>query len=1025
MQGKRVSMIRTNTRMTARKRQIYILVVLILLSAGRLSAIERKAARAFVGQDLHLSGTKLLTEQPIAGEHILVFRDGFAMSIGANRFTSDSAVVWIEPSRFEIRKVKAYLGGNVAVKKGKSAGTVDLDESRPSEGRDEERQALLRPKRQGFAGQAMVVRFGVSGEVFVTAEKRETGEVGGLELYKKALAAVEGAEKPKEEAVEKEVAAPSIPLRTREAVKPIEGAAEKPAEAVEAEEEVRLRYPVNIAPAGEVKPVIERTEGPEGAGIVTVIGRVYVWQRQDEKEGLLELQADNAVIFSLPVARRSALEKEEAQSDIAAGENVEAIYMSGDVVMTEGQRTIRADEIYYDFARKKALAVNAEMRSFDVLRGIPIYVRAAKLRQLAENKFSGEDMTVTSSEFYLPQVSANASSVIITDTSSVDAQTGEVSNRSYDAEMRDVRLKLEDRTIFYWPYMRSNLERPDVPLKSVHTGHDSTWGTSVESRWYLSRLLGLREPEGTESTLAVDYYSNRGVGGGAEIEYASEDQFGRLLGYVIEDRGEDDLGRHSSRRNLEPPRELRGQFFWQHRQFLPYNWQMTTGVGYSSDEYFLEEYFRSEFNAGAERETYIHLKRLEDNWALSLLGKGRLNDFADEKEELPGVEFHLTGQSLFDDRFTFYSDSEVGRLRQMIGDEHTIAISEEHFTFALQRAELDMPLRMEAFKVVPFMAGTFGYDDRSGFTRTLVDGSSSGSFGEDKVWLGEGGVRIGTQYWKVYPGVKSRLWDLKGLRHIIKPQLAAVHYEESDSVVDQRDALNVGVSQRLQTKRGPAGEERPVDWARLDMDVTWVEDPSHDASSSGPDRFMWNKPFVPLRIISAPQIFSGDLSGLQRFEVFGPRRNYFGADGVVRLSDTAAVLGDMNFDMQSGVVQQLNVGISRMRWPNLSYYIGSRYLRRVEVLDEKGTNAFTFAATYVLDPRYTVVFAQQFDFDYGKNLRSDITLIRRYHRVYCAFTYSADESLDRQAIVFSIWPEGLPELAIGPRRYMGQGGAGY
>ena len=125
----------------------------------------------------------------------------------------------------------------------------------------------------------------------------------------------------------------------------------------------------------------------------------------------------------------------------------------------------------------------------------------------------------------------------------------------------------------------------------------------------------------------------------------------------------------------------------------------------------------------------------------------------------------------------------------------------------------------------------------------------------------------------------------------------------------------------------------------------------------------------------------------------------------------------MNFDMQSGVVQQFNAGFSRLCWPNLSYYIGSRYLRRVEVLDEKGSNAFTFAATYTLDPRYRIVFSQQFDFDYGANIRSDITLIRRYHRMYCSFTYSVDESLDRQAIVFSIWPQGVPELAIGPRRY--------
>jgi len=160
--------------------------------------------------------------------------------------------------------------------------------------------------------------------------------------------------------------------------------------------------------------------------------------------------------------------------------------------------------------------------------------------------------------------------------------------------------------------------------------------------------------------------------------------------------------------------------------------------------------------------------------------------------------------------------------------------------------------------------------------------------------------------------------------------------------------------------------------------------------------------------------------------MFGPRRNYFGADLAVHLSDTTAALSDMNFDMQSGVVQQFNIGLSRLQWPNLQFYLGSRYLRRIEALDEKGSNAFTFAATYVLDPRYRVVFSQQFDFDYGENCRSDIALIRRYHRMYWGLTLSVDESLDSQAIVFSIWPQGVPELAIGPRRYMGLGGsAGY
>jgi hypothetical protein len=161
--------------------------------------------------------------------------------------------------------------------------------------------------------------------------------------------------------------------------------------------------------------------------------------------------------------------------------------------------------------------------------------------------------------------------------------------------------------------------------------------------------------------------------------------------------------------------------------------------------------------------------------------------------------------------------------------------------------------------------------------------------------------------------------------------------------------------------------------------------------------------------------------------IFGPRRNYIGADYIWRLSDTTAVLSDLNFDMQSGVVQQLNVGFSHLRWPDLNYYIGSRYLKRIDNgLGEIGSNMFTFAATYVLDPRYTAIYSAQYDFDYGAALRSDISLIRRYHRMYYGFTYSSDSSLDRQAIVFSVWLQGVPELAIGPKRYMGLGGsAGY
>ena len=239
----------------------------------------------------------------------------------------------------------------------------------------------------------------------------------------------------------------------------------------------------------------------------------------------------------------------------------------------------------------------------------------------------------------------------------------------------------------------------------------------------------------------------------------------------------------------------------------------------------------------------------------------------------------------------------------------------------------------------------------------------------------------------------------------------------SDAVAEQRDVLDFGISQRFQTKRGPADRRRTVDWLEWNLDFVWVGDSSERVA--GPDRLLWNEPFIPLvnrdgRVIPPLDRRTTDL--------FGPRQNYASTEVVLRMTDTTSILGDLYYDMQKGIVEQLDLGFSRLCWPNLTYYVGSRYLRNVDnTLGEQGSTALTFAATYILDPRYTVVLAEQFDFDYGVNVRTDATLIRKYHRTNLALTFSVDESVDEQRVVLSLWPEGVPELAIGVRRYMDLG----
>jgi hypothetical protein len=773
-------------------------------------------------------------------------------------------------------------------------------------------------------------------------------------------------------------------------------------------------YTVSVAPLTNVAPTFEVSRSGD-AEMVTVIGRIHMsWQEQGaggSQSELVEIRADTLVLW------RRATDAVQAPSGLmpTQEQGVSEIYVSGDVFLTQGQRTVRAAELYYDLRNHRGLVKDAVMRTFDPSRDTAIYVRAKELRQSSASRYEANDVSLTTDAFWTPQISAEASKACIIDRLREVGPGEPVPASSYTAMMEGVRLKYYGVTLLALPAMRSDLVSPDLPLKSIHVGHDSTFGTSIETQWYLSRVLGLREPRGTDSTLFVDYYDKRGPGGGVAVEYERETYFGHVLGYAIDDHGEDRLGR--TRKNIEVPQELRGRFAFQHRQFLPDHWQLTAEASYLSDQNFLEQYYRTEFFAAKEPETLLHLKRIEDNKALALLGKVRINSFLDEMEELPSAEYHWTGQSFFHDRLVLFSDSQISRLRYQFSEDRPGQF-EEPFTFTETRNEVDMPLRVGGLKIVPFVAGTFGYDDWAGFRERLDDTPAES---KDVVWIGEGGVRMSTQpFWRVYPGVESRLWDLHGLRHTIRPSLTAVAYTASDVVAEQRNTLDLGISQRWQTKRGPSGHRKAIDWLSLDVDFVWVDHSSDE--DFGPNRFIWDRPFIPLIDTTGGRVPPLDRRSTG---MFGPQRDYTSATATWRVTETTSVLGDFFVDMPTGAVDQADVGFSRLVWPNLSYFIGSRYLRNINNgLGQQGSNAVTFAVTYVMDPRYTAVFSQQYDFDYGANIRSEMTLIRRYDQVNFAITVSVDESLDEKRIVFSLWPKGVPELAIGLRRYMGLGASG-
>jgi hypothetical protein len=972
----------------------------LLVCAQGLFAEE--IGSAFVGEDLHVFAKNMTCFQTAPQQQVLVLETNVKIVFGTYTLISDKAVVWLDTTRTNFRGMEqlrygatVYLQGGVSVRKDSNVKTTRVSGTNLAE------------------QDALISRFDVTGKVFVTAASTSSQDPRGMEVYKEALVAMGQVNiKLSEDAsgAGRMAEIPTVGQRPN-LMESFFGSPPEQKNPVSRP----TKYPVNISGVGGTRPKIEYSKGPGGT-VATVIGKFYIWQKFDDAGKLLELQANNAVIFFSSGDAKSGGDI----STISGRADIEAIYMGGDIVMTEGLRTIRCDEMFYDFTSRKAIAINAEMRSFDPIRGVPIYLRAEKLRQVAENRFSAEDVVLTTSEFYTPQLSATASKVIITDSASVDWQAGRSDRSGYQAQVEDVKFRYYNTPFFLWPKLQSDAERPELPIKAMHVSYDSTWGPSVETRWYLSRLLGLKQPEGTDNTFMLDYFGTRGTGTGVDINYSSKEYFGRLLGYMVDDHGTDDLGSRADRHNLEPDKQIRGRLTFQHRQYMEDDWQLTTELGYLSDRHFLESYYRDEFDNGKEQETLIYAKKQRDNYAFSVLGKWRINDFQDQLEEMPTVELHQTGQSLMDEYFTFYSDTELSGLRQKMGDNSSVSVPGERFTFGDTRNEVDMPLALGEWKFVPFVAGTGAHDDRSGFSSQYAQGEATTRPDRNSLGMGELGVRMSGEYWKLYPDVESRLWDLNGLRHVIRPELSATTYRETDVVYDQHDFLRVGLSQLLQTKRGPSDDQRVVDWMQLNTELIMVDNADAVAESTGaPNRYIWNNPATPLRSVVAPQIFNSDLGpGLATFEDSGPKRTHLAGDYSWRVTDTTSALADGYYDTEDGRFEQYDIGMVHMRYSDLSYYIGTRYLRHVEVLDQ-GSNSVIGAITYVLDPRYTLVLAQQYDFEYGTSVTSEVTILRKYHRAICGLTFSTDESLDRQSVIFSIWSEGTKELALGSRRYMG------
>ena len=511
-----------------------------------------------------------------------------------------------------------------------------------------------------------------------------------------------------------------------------------------------------------------------------------------DKIGSLDVSTDRLVLWT--VARQQPDLSGQAPQD--AQQPME-VYMEGNVVFRQGDRRIYADRMYYDVRAHLGTVLNADMltpaRSYEGL----LRLHAEVLQQTGPDQFVGQDAYFTPSRLGVPRLRLQSSRITLDDHQEpmvdpvtgmplADPVTGEPAvHHDRLATGTNDFLFIENLPIFYWPYIATDLEEPTFYLRSIQLKNDSVFGTQILTHFDMYQLLGVtRKPVGTDWDLSLDYLSQRGFGYGTTF-LSHRGEFLGIDGptselvdfWGLHDSGHDNLG--VDRPNVTPDVAYRYRFLWQHRQVLPDGWQVTAEVGSISDRNFLQEYFKREWDEMKDQSTDVELKRLYENQSLSLFAGVRLDPFFTETQWLPRGDHFLLGESILDDRLTWFEHTSLGYAQFRTASLPQPGHNDELVTRLpwepqnveggrfVSRQELDLPLQLGPVRVAPYALGELGYwgEDINGqpLSRAYY----------------QAGVRATLPMWSVDPDAECALWNVHGLAHKVEFDFEYFHSQSN------------------------------------------------------------------------------------------------------------------------------------------------------------------------------------------------------------------------------------------------------
>ena len=796
---------------------------------------------------------------------------------------------------------------------------------------------------------------------------------------------------------------------------------------------------VRLFPRSLVLPNIlsfESTERTPAERLTVVTGGVNLVIDGIPEYGTVSLIADRMVIWT----RAGMIQELQAgRETVQTRDEPMTVYLEGNIEIRQGSNHLRASHAVYDAREDRALLLNAELRAFIEQLDGNVRVRAERLRQLSQNSFHAQNAWTTTSQFGKPGYRLQSSDIFIESRydnallgpGMVDPVTGAPLVQEPTPWIRSLNntFLIEDVPLLYSPYLSAPAEDPNIPLRRATFEQDRIFGTQLRTVWDMFQIIGREEPPGTRWDLLADYYSDRGPAVGTSGEYSGFDLFGvpgpyhgEGLAFYVRDDGKDNLG--LDRRRLIPKSNNRYRFQLRHRQEVPENITLFGELGLLSDRNFLEQYYEQEFDTGKDVESLLYAKQQVDNWAGSVLIRPQLNNFSTTTEWLPRGDMYALAEPLLGGWLTWSMHSSAGYGRLRVGDLPTDPADvytpllydvdvvpprpyvDSDGAVLMSRHELDAPFSLGPVRVVPYLLGEGAFWSND-FTGNELDRL-----------VGSAGVRSSLMFWRAFPGVYSRIFNLNGLAHkvlweaeyaatqssedligvpqynefddnaqerfrnrfftntfgsmlpqVFEPRFYAVRTGSGRAVtapyhelIDDQQVARLALRQRLQTKVGPPERLRIKDWMIFDVDLSYFPDSARD--NFGED--------------------IGLLGGRYRWNV----------------GDRTSLLASSYYDFFDNAQQLWNLAVLSQRSRRGSIYLGIRQIRGAG-LDSQIVSA---SYTYRMSPKWISTAGTAYDVAESRNAGQSWTVTRVGADFLFHFGANFDESKNNAGIAFAIEP---------------------